>query len=77
MKKITLKGLSILNLLGFFGIVLINYLAVILPLNNKTTGDLADQYPNLVCSSRTYFFHLGDNLLITWYFYCISVSLCL
>jgi hypothetical protein len=47
MKKITLKGLSILNLLGFFGIVLINYLAVTLPLNNKTTGALADQYPNL------------------------------
>ena len=47
MKKITLKGLSILNLLGFFGIVLINYLAVTLPLNNKTTGVLSDQYPNL------------------------------
>lgn len=47
MKKYTLKGLSILNLLGFFGIVLINYLAVTLPLNNKTTGALADQYPNL------------------------------
>ncbi len=47
MKKITLKGLSILNLLGFFGIVLINYLAVTLPLNNKTTGALSDQYPNL------------------------------
>jgi hypothetical protein len=47
MKKITLKGLSILNLLGFFGIVLIHYLAVTLPLNNKTTGVLSDQYPNL------------------------------
>jgi hypothetical protein len=47
MKKISLKGLSILNLLGFFGIVLINYLAVTIPLNNKTTGALADQYPNL------------------------------
>jgi hypothetical protein len=47
MKKYALKGLSILNLLGFLGIVLINYLAVTLPLNNKTTGALADQYPNL------------------------------
>jgi len=46
-KKYTLKVLSILNLLGFFGVVLINYLAVILPLNDKTTGALADQYPNL------------------------------
>lgn len=41
------KNLSILNLLGFLGMVIINYLAVTLPLNNKTTGELSDQYPNL------------------------------
>jgi len=41
------KTLSILNLLGFLGIVIVNYLAVTLPLNNKTTGELSDQYPNL------------------------------
>lgn len=41
------KTLSILNLLGFLGTVFMNYLAVTLPLNNKTTGELSDQYPNL------------------------------
>jgi len=39
--------LSILNILGFLGVVIVNALAVILPINNKTTGELSDQYPNL------------------------------
>jgi hypothetical protein len=39
--------LSILNLLGFLGTVIINGLANTLPINNKTTGELSDQYPNL------------------------------
>ena len=39
--------LSILNLLGFFGTVVVNALAVILPINNITTGELSDLYPNL------------------------------
>ena len=38
---------STLNLLGFLGTVVINGLANALPLNNKTTGELSDQYPNL------------------------------
>ncbi|MDY6893129.1 MAG: hypothetical protein SVO26_05375 [Chloroflexota bacterium] len=45
MRKIVL--LSILNLLGFLGVVIMNALASALPLNNKTTGELSDQYPNL------------------------------
>jgi hypothetical protein len=39
--------LSILNLLGFLGTVVVNALANILPINNKTTGELSDLYPNL------------------------------
>jgi hypothetical protein len=39
--------LSILNLSGFIGTVVINGLANSLPLNNKLTGELSDQYPNL------------------------------
>jgi len=39
--------LSILNLLGFLGMVIVNGLANALPINNKTTGELSDQYPNL------------------------------
>lgn len=39
--------LSVLNLAGFAGVVAVNYLANALPINNKTTGQLSDQYPNL------------------------------
>jgi hypothetical protein len=39
--------LSVLNLIGYLGVVIVNALAVILPINNKTTGQLSDQYPNL------------------------------
>jgi hypothetical protein len=39
--------LSILNLLGFLGTVVVNALANILPINNIKTGELSDLYPNL------------------------------
>jgi hypothetical protein len=39
--------LSILNVLGFLGAIIVNGLANALPINNKTTGVLSDQYPNL------------------------------
>ena len=39
--------LSILNLLGFLGTVVVNALANVLPINNITTGALSDLYPNL------------------------------
>ncbi len=42
-----LFSLSILNLLGFLGVVIVNGLANALPINNKTTGELSDLYPNL------------------------------
>ncbi len=47
MGKNRLLSLSILNLIGFLGTVVVNGLANALPLNNKTTGELSDQYPNL------------------------------
>ena len=40
-------SLSILNLLGFIGTVVVNALATALPINNITTGELSDLYPNL------------------------------
>jgi len=43
--------LSILNLIGFLGTVIVNGLANALPINNKTTGELSDQYPNLFVPS--------------------------
>ena len=47
MGKSRLLTLSILNLIGFLGTIVVNGLANALPLNNKTTGELSDQYPNL------------------------------
>ena len=40
-------SISILNLFGFIGTLVVNTLAVTLPLNHKTTQQLSDQYPNL------------------------------
>lgn len=40
-------ALSVLNLLGFLGTIVVNGLANALPINNRTTGELADLYPNL------------------------------
>lgn len=39
--------LSVLNVVGFVVVVLVNILAAQLPLAGKTTGELADKYPNL------------------------------
>ena len=41
------RFLSILNFIGYLGTVIVNALAVILPINNMTTEELSDQYPNL------------------------------
>ncbi len=38
---------SLLNLLGFLGTIVVNGLANALPINNRTTGELSDLYPNL------------------------------
>jgi hypothetical protein len=46
-KKQTNPLFLILNIIGFLGTVFVNGLAVTLPLNNKTTAELSDQYPNL------------------------------
>lgn len=39
--------LRIINLIAFLVMILMNYLANSLPINNKTTGELSGQYPNL------------------------------
>jgi len=39
--------MKILNLILFAGMIFMNYLANSLPLNNKTTGELSDSFPNL------------------------------
>jgi hypothetical protein len=39
--------LAVINLIGFLATVVVNALAVTLPFNSKSTGQLSDQYPNL------------------------------
>jgi len=46
-KRSLLWTFAILNLLGYLGTIIVNGLANTLPLNNKTTGQLSDLYPNL------------------------------
>jgi hypothetical protein len=46
-RGLSVSILSILNLLGFLGAIVVNALASILPINNITTGALSDLYPNL------------------------------
>lgn len=41
------KKLVVINAVGLFGVIVINALANILPLNGITTGELSDMYPNL------------------------------
>lgn len=47
MRRRIVLSLSILNLLGFLGTVIVNWLANALPLNNITTGAVSDLYQNL------------------------------
>jgi hypothetical protein len=42
-----IKMVKYLNLVLFAGMIVMNYLANALPLNNKTTGELSDAIPNL------------------------------
>jgi hypothetical protein len=39
--------LAVLNLLGYLGVIIVNSLANILPINGKYTGDISDSYTNL------------------------------
>lgn len=47
MKDRSVLRLAILNLIGFLGTITVNALANILPINNITTGEVSDLYPNL------------------------------
>jgi len=47
MRNRIVLGLSILNLLGFLGTVVVNALANIIPIGGITTGQVSDSYPNL------------------------------
>ena len=46
-EKSKYKWLQILNIIGFIGMVVVNFLANYLPINDVDTGEIADLYPNL------------------------------
>lgn len=50
-EKKSKRVLKIANLIAFIGVLVLNFLANYLPLNNNTTGDLSDSYPNLIVPS--------------------------
>lgn len=47
MTKTSTKLYQLFNVLMFAGVIVVNALANILPINNQTTGALSDKYPNL------------------------------
>jgi hypothetical protein len=47
LRKSTKITYALLNFIGLLGVITVNALAVILPINNITTGELSDKYPNL------------------------------
>ncbi|MPR36493.1 hypothetical protein [Salmonirosea aquatica] len=51
----SIKTWQVLNIIGFFIMLTLNFLANYLPLNGKTTGELSDQYPNLFVPSGATF----------------------
>lgn len=42
-----IKTLQVLTILGYLLMILLNFLAISLPLNGQTTGELSDKYQNL------------------------------
>ena len=42
-----MQVLAVGNVLGFVAVLIVNYLAVSIPIGGMTTGQLADLYPNL------------------------------
>ncbi|MFY7910860.1 MAG: hypothetical protein ACOVO2_14935 [Emticicia sp.] len=72
-KQIGVKTIQILNW-GFFMImVATNYLANAVPFNNKTTGQLSDQYPNLFVPAGITFSIWGIIYLLLLIF-CVKQS---
>ncbi|MDD5622558.1 MAG: hypothetical protein PHQ09_05320 [Actinomycetota bacterium] len=47
LRKSTKITFALLNFIGLLGVIVVNALAVMLPINNVTTQELSDKYPNL------------------------------
>jgi len=73
-KRTAGNWLAWLNLFGFLGMVAVNYLANALPLNNLTTGQLSDKYPNLFVPSGYTFLIWGVIYLLLAVFIFFSLK---
>lgn len=72
-KQIGVKTLQILNWGFFLIMVATNYLANAVPFNDKTTGQLSDQYPNLFVPAGITFSIWGIIYLLLFIF-CVKQS---
>jgi len=59
---------QIVNIIGFAGMVIVNFLANYLPINGKTTGELSAQYPNLFVPAALTFAIWGVIYLLLAFF---------
>ncbi|MDI6697422.1 MAG: hypothetical protein QME85_00600 [Candidatus Saccharicenans sp.] len=73
-KKKTGDWLAWLNLAGFLFMVVANYLANALPLNNLNTGQLSDKYPNLFVPAGFTFSIWGVIYLLLTFFIFFSLK---
>lgn len=71
--KSAIKALQVFNWMFFVMMVGANYLANALPFNNKTTGQLSAQYPNLFVPAPVTFAIWGI-IYILLLFFCIKQS---
>ena len=67
------KSLQILNWVFFLAMVFVNFLANYLPINDKNTGQLSNQYPNLFVPAPITFAIWGVIYLLLFVF-CIKQS---
>ncbi len=65
MRKIRFQ---IVNIIGFGGMIIVNFLANYLPINGKTTGELSAQYPNLFVPAALTFAIWGVIYLLLAFF---------
>ncbi|WP_428668392.1 hypothetical protein [Runella sp.] len=73
LNKSAVKAYQVLNWVFFLAMVFVNYLANALPINDKTTGQLSDQYPNLFVPAPITFAIWGVIYLLLLVF-CVKQS---
>jgi hypothetical protein len=73
MNTTAVRTLQILNWVFFLAMVFVNFLANYLPINNKNTGQLSNQYPNLFVPAPITFSIWGVIYLLLFTF-CVKQS---